>query len=141
MKCLRLTWFTPRRCASRKVELYAEFAPELLLKFLRASPYYPLEEALVVCQRQQLHAEAVYVLGRMGSAKQALQLVLGELREAVLVGAWAFLASFPCPFHYHIPSPSAPFVIHRPLARHGPFHDARLRSWDGRTNVTSVHTV
>ena len=34
-----------------------------------------------MCQRQQLHAEAVYVLGRMGSAKQALQLVLGELRD------------------------------------------------------------
>lgn len=65
----------------RQVELYAEFAPERLMRFLRASPYYPLDDALSVCQRRNLHAEAVYVLGRMGSAKQALQLVLDELRD------------------------------------------------------------
>ena len=65
----------------RQVELYAEFAPDRLMRFLRASPYYPLEDALAVCQRYNLHSEAVYVLGRMGSAEQALQLVLGELRD------------------------------------------------------------
>ncbi len=45
------------------VELYAEYAPEHLLPFLRTSNNYSLEKALDVCQQRSLIHEVVFLLG------------------------------------------------------------------------------
>eukprot|EP00961_Rhodomonas_salina_P109935 1479567-Rhodomonas_salina.1 len=56
-----------------QVGLYAEFDYPKLLPFLRQSSHYRLETALQLCQDKELYPEMVFVLARMGDAKQALQ--------------------------------------------------------------------
>ncbi|GFT96345.1 vacuolar protein sorting-associated protein 41 homolog [Nephila pilipes] len=63
------------------VELYAEYAPEQLLPFLRTSNNYSLEHALDVCQQRTLIREVVFLLGRMGNTKQALQQITEQLQD------------------------------------------------------------
>lgn len=63
------------------VELYAEYEKENLLKFLQSSSNYPLETALELCQQRPLVREAIYLLGRMGNTKQALQLITQDLED------------------------------------------------------------
>ncbi|KFM71721.1 Vacuolar protein sorting-associated protein 41-like protein, partial [Stegodyphus mimosarum] len=63
------------------VELYAEYAPEQLLSFLRTSYNYSLEHALEVCQQRGLIHEVVFLLGRMGNTRQALQQITEQLQD------------------------------------------------------------
>ncbi|XP_054716491.1 vacuolar protein sorting-associated protein 41 homolog isoform X2 [Uloborus diversus] len=63
------------------VELYAEYAPELLLPFLRTSHNYSLEFALDICQQRSLIHEVVFLLGRMGNTKQALEQITEQLQD------------------------------------------------------------
>eukprot|EP00931_Biecheleriopsis_adriatica_P055441 TRINITY_DN32784_c0_g1_i1.p1 TRINITY_DN32784_c0_g1~~TRINITY_DN32784_c0_g1_i1.p1 ORF type:complete len:864 (+),score=160.16 TRINITY_DN32784_c0_g1_i1:52-2643(+) len=70
------------------VRLFAEFEPEGLLPFLRASERYPLEDALGVCQQRGLREEQAYLLGRAGRVKEALDILLekeevGDVSRAV----------------------------------------------------------
>ena len=73
--------------ASRKyhglmVSLYADYAPDRLLSFLKASDHYNLQEALSVCElRIGLIDERVYVLARMGRTKDALELITIEMAD------------------------------------------------------------
>jgi len=73
--------------ASRKyhglmVSLYADYAPDRLLSFLKASDHYNLQEALSVCElRMGLIDERVYVLARMGRTKDALELITIEMAD------------------------------------------------------------
>ncbi|GAM24798.1 hypothetical protein SAMD00019534_079730, partial [Acytostelium subglobosum LB1] len=64
-----------------QVSLYAQYEPDLLLPFLRNSISYNLDKALQICKERNLYAEMVYILGRMGSAKDALNLILDKLRN------------------------------------------------------------
>lgn len=64
-----------------QVKLYAEYQPNKLLSFLRNSNYYPLQEALEVCQLFHLTSEMVFLLGRMGNTKLALRLIVEELQD------------------------------------------------------------
>ncbi|KAK2146463.1 hypothetical protein LSH36_606g03004 [Paralvinella palmiformis] len=64
-----------------QVRLYAEFDRVKLLPFLRNSTNYPLQEALHECQQRNLIPEMVFLLGRMGNTKQALDLIVNELRD------------------------------------------------------------
>lgn len=64
-----------------QVKLYAQYQPEKLLSFLRNSNYYPLQAALEVCQMHHLTPEMVFLLGRMGNTKQALQLITSVLQD------------------------------------------------------------
>ncbi|GAB6021658.1 Vacuolar protein sorting-associated protein 41 [Chamberlinius hualienensis] len=64
-----------------QVKLYAEFQPQKLLSFLRNSNYYPLQEALDICQKFQMTQEMVFLLGRMGNTKQALRLIVEDLQD------------------------------------------------------------
>lgn len=69
-----------------QVGLYAEFDYPKLLPFLRQSSHYRLETALQLCQDKELYPEMVFVLARMGDAKQALQLLVervGDVGEAL----------------------------------------------------------
>ncbi|WAQ93716.1 VPS41-like protein [Mya arenaria] len=63
------------------VKLYAEFNQAKLLPFLRSSIPYPLDMALKVVEERSLRPEQVFLLGRMGNIKQALQLITDELRD------------------------------------------------------------
>jgi hypothetical protein len=73
--------------ASRKyhgnmVSLYADYAPDRLLSFLKASDHYNLQQALSVCElRIGLTDERVYILARMGNTKQALDLITREMAD------------------------------------------------------------
>lgn len=63
------------------VELYAEYEPEHLLPFLRMSNNYSLEKALDICQQRSLIHEVVFLLGRMGNTKQALEQITEQLQD------------------------------------------------------------
>lgn len=63
------------------VELYAEYAPEQLLRFLRSSNNYPLEHALDICKQRSLFQEVVFLLGRMGNTRQALEQITKQLQD------------------------------------------------------------
>jgi hypothetical protein len=67
------------------VELYAKYEPNRLLDFLRISTSYPLEEALRICEERQLIREQVFIRGRLGDTKGALQLILSELKDMKMV--------------------------------------------------------
>ncbi|EIW51779.1 vacuolar protein sorting-associated protein 41 [Trametes versicolor FP-101664 SS1] len=72
--------------ADTQVKLYAEYAPRRLIDFLRASNYYNLEEAYNVCNERDLVPEMVFLLGRMGNNKKALNLIierLGDVNRAI----------------------------------------------------------
>lgn len=47
------------------VRLYAIFAREKLLPFLRRSDHYPIQEALDICQKEKYYPEMVYLLGEL----------------------------------------------------------------------------
>lgn len=64
-----------------QVELYADYSPGQLMAFLVSSQWYPLEAALKVCQDRGLVREQVFILGRMGSAAQALHLIIQHLAD------------------------------------------------------------
>ncbi|KAL4591640.1 hypothetical protein LXL04_004610 [Taraxacum kok-saghyz] len=69
-----------------QVELYAEYDKKMLLPFLRSSQHYMLEKAYEVCLKKDLLSEQVFILGRMGNAKQALAVIIdkqGDIEEAV----------------------------------------------------------
>ncbi|CAG9814950.1 unnamed protein product [Phaedon cochleariae] len=63
------------------VKLYAIFAREKLLPFLKKSDHYPIQEALDICQRGKYYKEMVYLLGRIGDTKEALELIINELKD------------------------------------------------------------
>lgn len=69
-----------------QVQLYAEYEPARLIDFLRASNYYSLESAYKICLEKDLVPEMVFLLGRMGNNKKALNLIierLGDVSRAI----------------------------------------------------------
>ncbi|TCD63875.1 Vacuolar protein sorting-associated protein 41 [Steccherinum ochraceum] len=69
-----------------RVGLYAEYAPHRLIDFLRVSNYYNLERAFRECEKRDLVPEMVFLLGRMGDNKRALNLIierLGDVHRAI----------------------------------------------------------
>lgn len=67
--------------SDRLVQLYAEYDPDRLLPFLRASNFYDLENALRICTERDMVPEMVFLLGRMGNNKQALMLIIERLGD------------------------------------------------------------
>ncbi|KAL7688311.1 putative vacuolar protein sorting-associated protein [Plasmopara halstedii] len=72
----------------KQVALYAQYAPELVLKFLQTSNFVPLEKAYNYCSDHDppLWDTMIYILGRMGQHKKALDLILtqrGDINEAI----------------------------------------------------------
>ncbi|KAJ8982241.1 hypothetical protein NQ317_013543 [Molorchus minor] len=71
------------------VKLYAIFARQKLLPFLKKSDHYPIQEALDICQKERYYPEMVYllgvyyylILGRIGDTKEALELIIKELKD------------------------------------------------------------
>ncbi|KZV75346.1 vacuolar protein sorting-associated protein 41 [Peniophora sp. CONT] len=67
--------------ADTQVKLYAEYAPDKLIDFLRVSSQYNLEQAYKICTDRDLVPEMVFLLGRMGNNKQALYLIIDRLGD------------------------------------------------------------
>lgn len=84
------------------MRLYAIFAREKLLPFLKRSDHYHIQEALDICQKAKYYKEMVYLLGelvccsflrcfltdaffyasgRIGDTKEALELIITELKD------------------------------------------------------------
>ncbi|KAH8400621.1 hypothetical protein KR222_008734, partial [Zaprionus bogoriensis] len=63
------------------VELYAKFDRPKLLPFLRRSNDYVMQEALEICKRESFHPEVVYLLGRMGSIVEALNIIIHSIKD------------------------------------------------------------
>ncbi|XP_014241580.1 vacuolar protein sorting-associated protein 41 homolog [Cimex lectularius] len=71
---------------SKLVRLYADFEPDKLLNFLKMSDHYAIREALDICKSGKLNEEMVYLLGRIGNTKEALELILtsiGDIERAI----------------------------------------------------------
>ena len=79
-----------------QVELYADYEPGRLMSFLVSSQAYGLEAAAELCEHRGLVSEQVFVLGRMGNARQALELIISEL------------ADIPQVLHHRLQAPGAP---------------------------------
>src|SRR5689334_13078605 len=68
-------------------ELYAEYDVSRLMPFLRATNSYELERAYTITQERDDVPEMVFLLGRMGSNKQALMLIIERLGDVQRVSA------------------------------------------------------
>jgi len=69
-----------------QISLYAEFDYKFLMTFLRQTNYFHPEKAYNICKEHSYYPEMVYILGRMGSNKQALQLLIekiADVKEAI----------------------------------------------------------
>uniref|UniRef100_A0A8D8Q5T3 Vacuolar protein sorting-associated protein 41 homolog n=1 Tax=Cacopsylla melanoneura TaxID=428564 RepID=A0A8D8Q5T3_9HEMI len=63
------------------VRLYAEYCRDNLLPLLKRSDTYPIREALNICKTNNYIPEMVYLLGRIGNTKEALSLIMSELKD------------------------------------------------------------
>ena len=63
------------------VALYAKYSPGKLLQFLKRSNNYPIQEAYDICKAKAFYPEMVYLLGRMGNTREALSIIITELKD------------------------------------------------------------
>lgn len=73
-------WETSKKFHGHLVGLYADYHPEKLLQFLKASDNYPIQEALDTCTNhaRELIDERIYILARMSRLREALSLITSE---------------------------------------------------------------
>uniref|UniRef100_M8B150 Vacuolar protein sorting-associated protein 41 homolog n=1 Tax=Aegilops tauschii TaxID=37682 RepID=M8B150_AEGTA len=64
-----------------QLELYADYEPRMLLPFLRTSQHYRLDKAYEIFAQKEFVKEQVFVLGRMGNAKEALSTIINKLED------------------------------------------------------------
>lgn len=69
------------RYHGKLVRLYAKYDKSKLLPFLKCSDSYPIQEALDVCQSNEFYPEMVFLLGRIGNTKEALQIIIEQLND------------------------------------------------------------
>uniref|UniRef100_A0A1L8DVT6 Vacuolar protein sorting-associated protein 41 homolog n=1 Tax=Nyssomyia neivai TaxID=330878 RepID=A0A1L8DVT6_9DIPT len=68
----------------KMVSLYAKYAREKLLPFLKRSNKYPIQEAYDICKEKLFYPEMVFLLGRMGNTREALSILLHKLENVQL---------------------------------------------------------
>lgn len=73
--------FASQKFGDLQARLYAEFDRPKLIGFLKKNSNYNLEAAAQVCESRGYTPELVYILGKVGQNKRALQLVLEELQD------------------------------------------------------------
>ncbi|XP_026746855.1 vacuolar protein sorting-associated protein 41 homolog [Trichoplusia ni] len=69
------------RYHGKLIRLYAKYARDKLLPFLKCSDNYPIQEALDVCQSNNFYPEMVFLLGRIGNTREALQIIIEQLTD------------------------------------------------------------
>ncbi|CAD7954085.1 unnamed protein product [Amoebophrya sp. A25] len=75
-----------REFADDMVEAFAQYEPEELLEFLKISTNYDIERALELCRQRELFDVQVYLLGRAGLSREALEILcykVGDVPKAV----------------------------------------------------------
>lgn len=90
--------------SDRHLELCAQYAPNLLMSFLQHNNSYDLSKALEICSIHGRTEELVYLLGRVGQYRRALDLIVNELKDADQAvqfamshndeGLWQYLVAF-----------------------------------------------
>ncbi|XP_046388340.1 vacuolar protein sorting-associated protein 41 homolog [Ischnura elegans] len=70
-----------RKYHSQLMRFYAERDRSKLLPFLRRSDFYPIQQALDICEAKSYFPEMVYLLGRIGSTREALHLITSQLKD------------------------------------------------------------
>jgi hypothetical protein len=73
--------------ADLQVDLYAEFEPDKLMEFWKATSSYSLEKAYEICLQRDLVREQVFLLARMGNSKKALALIIERVGDVQRVRA------------------------------------------------------
>lgn len=63
------------------VNLYAKYNRDYLLPFLKRSNNYPIPEAFDVCKRELFYEEMVFLLGRMGNTREALNIIMQNIKD------------------------------------------------------------
>ncbi|XP_017786733.1 PREDICTED: vacuolar protein sorting-associated protein 41 homolog [Nicrophorus vespilloides] len=63
------------------VKLYSIFDRDKLLPLLKRSKHYPIQEALDICVKAKYYPEMVFLLARIGDTKEALELIINELKD------------------------------------------------------------
>ncbi|XP_022905494.1 vacuolar protein sorting-associated protein 41 homolog [Onthophagus taurus] len=63
------------------VRLYAIYDRDKLLPFLQRSDSYPIQNALNICRNAKFYPEMVHLLDRIGDTKEALGLIMNELKD------------------------------------------------------------
>lgn len=87
------------------VELYSEYKPDELLRFLKSKSNYNVEKAIEICSANEgLYNELIYLWGKIGEAKKALSLIIDKLDNPQLAiqfvkdskdtDLWEFLVSY-----------------------------------------------
>ncbi|CAF0783646.1 unnamed protein product [Adineta ricciae] len=71
-----------------QVTLYAEYDTTKLMGFLRKAGSYSIQDAILICEKKKLYPEAVFLYGRAGNGRVALQTILDKLND--IEGAIAF---------------------------------------------------
>ena len=94
----KINWFIALiiKKKKKKVGLYAEYDKRNLLPFLKQSNSCPLEEAYKICSERDLLPEMVYVLGRMGNNREALNLILDRMGDVDQVSFFFFWKNTNC---------------------------------------------
>lgn len=69
------------RYHGKLVRLYAKYDRKKLLPFLKRSDNYPIQEALDICTSGRLYEEQVFLLGRIGNTREALDIIVGRLQD------------------------------------------------------------
>ena len=67
------------------LRLYADYDKAFLATFLRQSNNYSNEKALKLFKDRNYHQETVFILGRMGRNKEAVELIVGTLQDVKIV--------------------------------------------------------
>ncbi|XP_030754784.1 vacuolar protein sorting-associated protein 41 homolog [Sitophilus oryzae] len=63
------------------VRLYAIFDRQKLLPFLKKSDHYLIDDVLDICKKEKYYPEMVYLLDRRGNLKEALDLIMNQLKD------------------------------------------------------------
>ena len=75
-------WETSKKFHGYLVGLYADYDPDKLLPFLKASDHYPIQRALETCDNHvrttELVDERIFILARMSNTREALRLITSE---------------------------------------------------------------
>ncbi|EGW32401.1 uncharacterized protein SPAPADRAFT_153273 [Spathaspora passalidarum NRRL Y-27907] len=69
---------------NERVKLYSQFKRESLLPFLHKNTGYDIDEAINICEQNEYIEELVYLLGRIGQNKKALELITTRLNDPIM---------------------------------------------------------
>ncbi|RLV94481.1 Vacuolar protein sorting-associated protein 41 [Spathaspora sp. JA1] len=64
-----------------RINLYCQFKRDSLLPFLHRAQGYDIDQAITTCQENQYYPELVYLLGKIGQNKQAIELITTKLND------------------------------------------------------------